>query len=541
MQSEDTRRLQHPNMEYFRYVYRNSIPLENLKDLKDKTVIVYGEQGFGDTIQFARYLPPLMDLCHVIFHCRKELHRLFSTNNIGHEWLDRDCPDLPPHDFYVPSMSLPFYDLTPVPAPYLKVTETVPVDKSYFNIGIAWEGSPTHSNNNQRSCSLSLFQKIHDQPNTRLYLLQNHIHSNTEILPEFQLYSTVKQDFYDTATLIQSMDMIITVDTAILHLAGAMNQKNVFGILSVPGDARWDIPDWYPDVTLLKDYIGDWSRVFQLLLLWLKSNPNVQIRKVIRKTDDSTPILITGGIGDFIALESHMSESYKEKVARIYLSTRASSCIKKLIDLIFYDVDIVEIIADYKNTTFYNKNDVSSHMKQLKCPLPSDWERTEDWSISIKFPQIIDGLYPFCGSSLLEHVETFRFIESDYFIICPSTDTEIGTGRDFDENDWQYTIDYLEKNNKMGVVIAGYPVLCPDNKYIIDYSGKSQIFETIGILKGAIGYVGIDSFISVLISQLFHKDKIMIKSINKHFYRSLGIYCPRLPKKKLSKNFRNLL
>ncbi len=80
-----------------------------------------------------------------------------------------------------------------------------------------------------------------------------------------ELYSAEITDFLDTAKLINSMDMVVCVDTAVLHLAGAMN-RNGYGLLSHRYDPRWDTANWYPSLTLIKQVkTGDWISVFKQL------------------------------------------------------------------------------------------------------------------------------------------------------------------------------------------------------------------------------------------------------------------------------------
>lgn len=229
-------RINRPEMTYYREIYKSP----RWQGQPYQTLMIYCEQGLGDVIQMARYFPN-----DAILHCPKTLHRLFPN-----KCLDKDDPNLPPHDYHTLSMELPFLT-TPKPVPYIHVNP-IELDDS-FKIGIAWEGSPTHPNNIQRSLKLSNFQHL-QSPKTKLFMLQDQIHLPELVDVDLELHTTERKDMYDTACLIQAMDVVVTVDTSILHLAGALNKKT-YGILRDNYDPRWDVKNWYPNVTLLKNTI----------------------------------------------------------------------------------------------------------------------------------------------------------------------------------------------------------------------------------------------------------------------------------------------
>jgi ADP-heptose:LPS heptosyltransferase len=520
---EDRSRLEHPKMETYRRIYHLSREYRGDGELEGKTVIVYGEQGYGDIIQFARYVPALMNRkCHVIVHCPTALHRLFQSSKIGHEWLDRESETLPTHEYHIPMMSLPFLKFREKLCPYLSVkSEDVFQENEQFKIGIAWEGNPDHSNNSLRSCPLNSFKGINELPGTRTYMLQSQVNlpEYAEVDEEFQIYSTERKDFYDTACLIAGMDMVISVDTSVLHLAGALG-KTGYGLLSVPCDYRWQVHNWYPSITLMRDHQGQWKKSFDLLKVIASNHGMVQVSsKVIKNAGKG--ILITGGIGDFLALESHMSVFEKNSLTRIYLATRANSIIKNLIEMIGIKAEVLEIFADYDNVTFYQKSEVSLYLKKIGCPYPSDWSQVEDWSILVKFPEIQDGMHPFNGTSIFDAVPAVP-VTNEYVVICPMTETDVD--RKLDQQDWKEITRHLENRNLEGVVVAGKNVECPEHPLLTNISGKTSMLESIACLKGASGYFGIDSFMSILAAQRFDITTMRVKSINEHLYRHRDIY-----------------
>lgn len=137
-----------------------------------------------------------------------------------------------------------------------------------YKIGIAWEGNPDHSNNEDRCCYLTQFAYLKDKllnlPRpVHFFSLQKDYHNpkyiNTDDLCVWSLDKI--NDMLDTARAINSMDAIVTVDTSILHLAGTIG-KPTWGLLSHAHDPRWTVRQWYPSVTLVRQpSYGDWKSV----------------------------------------------------------------------------------------------------------------------------------------------------------------------------------------------------------------------------------------------------------------------------------------
>lgn len=288
MNDECLNRLDDPRMEYYKHVYKDSEQWTPDKgSLEGKTVIVYGEQGYGDIIQFARYLPVLRERgCSVVYHCPETLHRLFGLGGIGGVQdiglLDKGIPDLPPHDYHILSLSLPFVlrELRTNNFPYLSVDEAADLgDESseIKKIGICWEAGDNRSN---RNCPLKHFRML-ECPYTKLVMLQKEIRDPGLIYGcgDMDLYGHEINDFYDTATIINSLDMVVTVDTAMLHLAGALG-KLTYGILNLEHDPRWEIETWYPSVVLVKlKTENDWPAAFRTIIqlcTGLTSPPNTE-------------------------------------------------------------------------------------------------------------------------------------------------------------------------------------------------------------------------------------------------------------------------
>ena len=244
-------------MEYYRHVYHFSKRWDGKTPLKGKDVIIYCEQGFGDIIQFIRYAAPLKEHgCKVLVHAPVELHPVLQYVDGVDGLLDKKDPKIPEHDFHVPSLSLPekLYGKPPyIPtAPYIKFPRAADIGNEWKRkIGVVWEGSVQNSMNDQRSCPLKHFKAL-VTPDTGLFMLQNKVISEQFCRDvEFDLHGINIEHFGHVAELINAVDYVVTVDTAALHLAGAMG-KRTFGILCEDADPRWNVAKWYDSVVLIK-------------------------------------------------------------------------------------------------------------------------------------------------------------------------------------------------------------------------------------------------------------------------------------------------
>ena len=262
-------------------------PLWDGTPLNGKSILIYAEQGFGDTIQFVRYIDLLPDANTIIIVvCQPELKTLFkSINRI--DTLVTKGEDIPDSDVHVPLLSLPYMfnttlDTIPARIPYLylnsEADSVLHLDDSHdLKIGIVWAGRPTHANDNNRSIDLKWFKCLLDIRNCEFFSLQ--VGERREDIKQHGCHHTIKDlgeqftDFHHTASAILQLDLVISVDTAVAHLAGALG-KAIWTLLPFVPDWRWmldrsDSP-WYPSMTLFRQKeIGDWSPVFEQLRLAL--------------------------------------------------------------------------------------------------------------------------------------------------------------------------------------------------------------------------------------------------------------------------------
>lgn len=247
-----------------------SFPLWRGEDLTGKTILVHAEQGLGDTIQFCRYLPWLSSRgARVLFAPQKSLAHLMRS--LGAEIVDADTARA---DYHVPLLSLPlFAGHIPNAIPYLaadpaRVAAWKARLGSGFNIGICWQGA-TGVQDIGRSLPLKAFAPLAALPGVNLISLHRGTgESQLADLPQVIAFPDLDgggDAFADTAALIASLDLVVTSDTAIAHLAGALGAPTWVALKQVP-DWRWlmnrDDSPWYPGMRLFRQTApGDWTGV----------------------------------------------------------------------------------------------------------------------------------------------------------------------------------------------------------------------------------------------------------------------------------------
>lgn len=258
-------------------------PLWDGRPLEGRTILLYADHGLGDTIQFIRYAPLVAQRggC-VLVACQQSLVRVLATCP-GIDRLIGEGERLPDFDVYAPLMSLPRLfrtTLATVPAaiPYLHVEPAVeerwahalePLRAS-FKVGVAWQGSRGYRKDRERSFRLAQLEPLAHVDGVRLASLQ--IGYGTEQLAEtagrFAVtdLSAGQSDLMDAAAIMRNLDLVVTPDTALAHLAGALGVP-VWLALALEPEARWmlgrDDSPWYPSMRLFRQTAwGDWEGVF---------------------------------------------------------------------------------------------------------------------------------------------------------------------------------------------------------------------------------------------------------------------------------------
>jgi tetratricopeptide (TPR) repeat protein len=249
-------------------------------DVAGRRLLVHAEQGFGDTLQFYRYVGMAASRCAVVvFVVPRELRELLQHLGAGVQVIAEDDP-LPPYDVQCPLLSLPLAFGTtpgtiPVNSPRLRADDSLCAQwevrlpaRTKPRVGIAWSGNPAHHNDGNRSIAPVLLDPLLALDVAWVSLHRATRAGDSEILgPGGRVahFGDQLADFSDTAALIERLDLVITVDTAVAHLAGAMG-KPVWIMLPFNADWRWmldreDSP-WHPTARLFRQReIGDWTRV----------------------------------------------------------------------------------------------------------------------------------------------------------------------------------------------------------------------------------------------------------------------------------------
>ena len=252
------------------------------RDIDQRTVLLYAEQGFGDTIQFVRYVPLVAQSgAKVIVECQKELAPLLQ-NVEGVRQIIVYGERLPEFDVHCSILSLPLiFDTTldsiPARTPYIRAGSRSVQDwegklrlhGAGYRIGLAWSGRTGKRMESERSCPLRVLSPLTELKNTTFYSLQK---GRATLKPGLDFpgmdiidYTDDLKDFSDTAAFIMNLDLVVSVDTAVAHLAGALG-KPVLTLLPFLPDWRWlldrDDSPWYPTMKLFRQSsAGNWDPV----------------------------------------------------------------------------------------------------------------------------------------------------------------------------------------------------------------------------------------------------------------------------------------
>jgi tetratricopeptide (TPR) repeat protein len=247
------------------------------QDIAGKTLFVYWEQGLDDTIQFCRYAKLAEDRgAKVIMEVQPPLYRLLTRISASIQVLVPDETS-PNFDFRCPMLSLPLAFRT--------LPETIPATQRYLwaeaerrakwahrlgprrkpRIGVVWAGSPGHRHDRDRSMDLRTFSSMFTDDADWVCLQKDLRESDRAVPDHLAFFGDALADFTDTAALVDLMDLVITVDTSVAHLAAAMG-KAVWILLPYSPDWRWflerDDTPWYPTVKLFRQQShGDWNGV----------------------------------------------------------------------------------------------------------------------------------------------------------------------------------------------------------------------------------------------------------------------------------------
>jgi len=258
--------------------------------LDGRTILLHAEQGIGDSIQFARYVALVARRGgRVVLECQKTLVDLFATLDGPTEIAARGDA-LPDFDVHAPLLSLPHIFKTelgsiPATANYLAADSArvekfdEAIDAQRFNVGLVWAGKPTHRNDRNRTAGIEPFIGLLGTPGCAFHSLQ--VGPRTADIQAtgctglMRDHTDAIENFADTAALVSALDLVISVDTSVCHLAGALGKK-CWVVLPYTPDWRWlmerDDSPWYPALRLFRqESFGDWPSVFARISAELKA------------------------------------------------------------------------------------------------------------------------------------------------------------------------------------------------------------------------------------------------------------------------------
>lgn len=260
------------------------------QSLKNQRLLVYCEQGIGDCFQYIRYLPLLEKMgAHIILQGDIGLKLLLKDQLGIKEFVAYEDYSVK-FNYFCPILSIPLrLNFPTVPSsPYIKYDRKIDLSQFGRGIGIVWLGSPLHPRDKLRSCYLKKFKVLKET----LFSLQVdkrlRKHRNSPSIIDYQEdcedmvtvdLSSIIHSWSDTASILNSIDCLVSVDTSIVHLAGAMGIKT-YVLLPFACDWRWGtdqkVSEWYPSVQIIRQKKpGDWDSCFRDLVKQLPSHQSV--------------------------------------------------------------------------------------------------------------------------------------------------------------------------------------------------------------------------------------------------------------------------
>jgi len=258
-------------------------PLWDGSPMHGRTLLLFAEQGLGDVIQFARFANQVRPLVgRLVLRCQKSLCRLMARLPVF-DAVFSDADPVPSSDAFIPMMSLmrvlgTTLETVPADIPYLAIDSerarhyAARLAGDGLKAGIVWAGNPNHAGDRHRSIQLSVLSPLLDVPGVRFFSLQvgpraGELHQRPFVRRVVDLAPGLV-DFAETAAAVSALDLVISVDTAVAHIAGALGLPTWI-MLPVNADWRWlrerrDSP-WYPSMRLYRQENFTWDPVIAAL------------------------------------------------------------------------------------------------------------------------------------------------------------------------------------------------------------------------------------------------------------------------------------
>ena len=253
-------------------------PIWDGSDPRGRRIMLHAEQGYGDTIQFIRYARLLAERgARVVLYCQEPIRELMATAP-GLEQVVTDATKLPAFDLWCPLLSLPkrfgtTLETIPSKLPYLSADpqrvsqwkQRMRNDPPGMRVGLCWAGSRSNPNHVRRSIPPDDLSPLAQVGGIVLYSLQLDNASLVTSIPLVDHTSAIR-DFADTAALMTHLDLVISVDTSVAHLAGALARK-VWTLIPTVPEWRWlmhrSTSPWYPTIRLIRKQGGSWRQLVQ--------------------------------------------------------------------------------------------------------------------------------------------------------------------------------------------------------------------------------------------------------------------------------------
>ena len=271
------KRENHPNIKF-----NNIKTPNNISEIKDKKILIWDEQGLGDTINFSRFVIDILKFTKdVTFVVDKKLKDILSKLHTEIFVVDYQSLKEINYDFQIPTGSLPkllnilttddikFYKLS---LPETKIKKKY-IDNDKFNIGIAWCGNPNYPMDKYRSISFEKFNKLLQLKKFNFYKLSKTSKNSSPISEEnsSNIFDFGDKSLFEISEIIRDLDLVISVDTSINHLAGILGTNSIL-LLNYNNDWRWfddkSKNHWYPSVKIIKQTsFNSWDEVFKNLII----------------------------------------------------------------------------------------------------------------------------------------------------------------------------------------------------------------------------------------------------------------------------------
>ena len=271
------KRENHPNIKF-----NNIKTPNNISEIKDKKILIWDEQGLGDTINFSRFVIDILKFTKdVTFVVDKKLKDILSKLHTEIFVVDYQNLKEINYDFQIPTGSLPkllnifttddikFYKLS---LPETKIKKKY-IDNDKFNIGIAWCGNPNYPMDKYRSILFEKFNKLLQLKKFNFYKLSKTSKNSSSISEEnsSNIFDFGDKSLFEISEIIRDLDLVISVDTSINHLAGILGTNSIL-LLNYNNDWRWfddkSKNHWYPSVKIIKQTsFNSWDEVFENLII----------------------------------------------------------------------------------------------------------------------------------------------------------------------------------------------------------------------------------------------------------------------------------